>query len=380
MQSKLPQRWLVLTGVLLGLGLLFVVQWQLWPRPTLAPDPVWPIQVAPTVSAIEQREWRQRAWGRIQSRLDEADQASQRSVQESLDRVASFFASKQGGARPFAKAALSLRGKWALVYDYIPFTAGGGHARYLEEQFALHVLTPQDLQACLEGCVTGYLSRLQGIENQMLVQVRADLSEGELMAAALPLARDGRLLRSEFDRRMKEVTQVVSQDTRLSVGQNGLSLVGGEVAVHLVFRVGAAVSQRLGLSAGMLGAAASSSWATLGLSVVAAIALDYVFDTALWAAGYDPESVVAEKIGAGLANMEQMLVFGLPDARDAYEKLRHLAASDPDPEVRQACQSNADRIARGGQLGLRFELEQLHQQRAKLRREALRRVVVGENP
>ena len=383
MKESRKQRWLITIGVLLGLILLTIVRWFAWPVPAVAPSPTQTVPnspTVPTVSAIDLRELRQRAWTRIEARLDEADLASQQAMKESLDRVVSFFRSKHGGARPFAEDVLSLRGKWAFVKEYLPFTQPGSHAQFLQERFVHRVLNPQDLQACLEGCVTGYVSRLQGIENQLLVKVRADLSEGELMTVALPVIKDRGLFAQEFERRMKEAAQIVNRDTQVRVGQECLSLVGGELAAVLVLRVGVAVTQRLGTSAGLLGAAVSSSWATLGLGVIAMFAVDYLLSAALSAAGYDPESAIAERIVAGLVNLEQMFVHGVPEARQAYEKLRDMARTDPDPGVRQACQVNADRIARGGQLGLRFEFEQLHRQRSQLRREALRRVVVGEEP
>jgi hypothetical protein len=371
---------LAFTGVLLGLIVLYVAQWRAWqplppyPLPTMAGLPV------SSVRPVEQDDLRQRAWSRIQLRLEDADRACQSAAHDSINRVAAFFASKQAAARSFAKTALSWESKWYFIKDRLPFTDGSEHQKYLHKQFSLHVLKPGELERCVEGTFVSFLSQVQGIENQLLVQVRADLSEGEWAMIISPTLREPVEWRAAFERHLEAVSQCIGEDLRLRAGQECLALVGGEVAAQLALRIGAATAQRLGASAGVFGTAISSSWATIGVGLAAAIAVDAFVDSALSAAGYDPEAVVSEKIAAGLANLEQFVMFGDSEAHHILARMYQQAAQSRQTFEKQQHLSEIQKIKQSGKLGLRFELINLHQQRAAWRREALRRLVWGESP
>lgn len=371
---------LAFAGTLLGLLMLYVVQWHAW-QP-LASYPCQPL-VGPPVSSSsvcprERYDLQRRAWSRVQDCLEAADQACQSAVQDSINRVAGFFASKQVAARSFAKSALSLESKWYFVKDRLPFTNGTEHQQFLRKQFALHVLKPGELERCLEGTFVSFLSQVQGIENQLLVRVRADLSEGEWARIVPSSLRQPEEWQAAFQRHLEAVVLCIGQDLRLRAGQECLALVGGEVAAHLTLKVGAATAQRLGASAGILGTAVSSSWATFGVGLAAAIAVDAFVDSALSAAGYEPETVVAEKIAAAVANIEQLVIFGSPEVHQTLAALNQQATQCLETPEKLRLLSEAEKIIQSGKLGLRFELIRLHQQRAAWRREALRRLVCGK--
>ncbi|HMP58409.1 MAG TPA: hypothetical protein PKD86_03555 [Gemmatales bacterium] len=375
------QRALIFLGVVLGLVGLFVVQ-NLWWTPVAPAGQAVALAVLPErppVSAIELADWRRRAWDRIQVRLDAADAASQQAMADSQVGLHQFFASRHGSARKYAGVVLSFKGKWIYVKSCFPWAEGNEHAQFLMEEFRAQVFRPEELQACMADCIQGYLSRLRGIENQLLVEIRQDLSEGEwAFPSGLQPLMDQRHLQHAFDRRLGDVQGLVGQDVSLRLGKEFLSLAAGDLAGHLLVKVGLALAGRTATSASLLGAGAATGWATLGVGLAAAVVIDLALDAALSAAGYDPEAVVAEKIGAELANMERMLLDGVPEAVSAFAKMVHLAQHDPDPEVRAACQRSVEKIACGGCLGLRFELRGIHEQRLRMRREALRRILLED--
>src|SRR5207244_2127211 len=87
---------------------------------------------------------------------------------------------RKQAARAFATEVLSLSGKWAFVKSKLPWTDADGHNRFLRESFERLVFKGEDIKELIESAVRGYVSELEGIESAMLVDIRADLSEGEL--------------------------------------------------------------------------------------------------------------------------------------------------------------------------------------------------------
>lgn len=366
-----------LFGALAGLALLWLLP-IFWPerRPQL-PSRLAELSLpGPTAPAIDLAAWRARAWSKIEVRLDAADAASNADIDRSLASIDEFFAARKPGARPFAEAVLSLRGKWRFVKAKLPFADGDGHAQFLQEKLEEHLFRPDDLKKLLESCVAGYLTRVKGLENQLLVQIRADLSENELAAAeAVPALQNPELFAREFQKLQLEVAAMAGKETNFTIGKEVAILVGSEVATVVAMRVGLAVAQRLGVSAGILGAGAAAGWATFGVGLVACIVLDFAVDGVLRVAGHDPEGQVEAKINETLGSLKSMIVNGVPEANVAYRKLRRMETEDPDAGVRAECKAAADRIDRGGSLGLRHELTRLHELRARVRREALRRLI-----
>ena len=276
----------------------------------------------------------------------------------------------------FSKEVLSLSGKWKFVKSKLPTAEDDAHFRYLDERFQQHVFSSDDLRRTLESVVAEYVSRLEGLESQLLVDVRADLSDGELAVPGAPkLPPTDAALRSEFNRMIDAVAGDVSRDVSVGVSMTTASLVGGEVAAQIAVRVATAVGARLGVSAGILGAGAASSWATFGVGLVAAVAVDVALTKVVKAAGYDPEVRVAERVNSVLDQIHSMLIDGDPQAVTTYAKVTQLMRDDPDAVVREECRKAAAAIERSGGLGLRRELSELQKARNALRREALRRLV-----
>lgn len=329
------------------------------------------------VQPIDAAAVRAKAWGKIAGRLDEADAASLEEMDRALLGIDEYFARCRPGARPFAEAMLSLGGKWRYVKSSLPFADPDGHAKFLRESLEANLFKPDDLRKLLEGTVTGYLTRVKAIENQLLVRIRADLSQGELATAdVVPALRQPETFTQEFNRLEKEVLGLVSSDFNFSLSREVALFVGSEVAAHVAMKVGLAAAQRLGISAGILGSGAAVGWATFGVGLVAAIALDFMVDGVLRFSGYDPEGQVVAKVNDMLTSLKKALVNGDPEAHAAYSKLRRMAREDPVAAVRDESKDAADRIDRGGHLGLRHELRRLHEVRAKVRREALRRLIL----
>jgi hypothetical protein len=371
--------WWAAAGVFLGLLLLLLVP-LLRPAvtPAVAPSLAAPAEPeAPVVAPVDLAAVRARAWEKIQPRLAEADAASAAAIDQSLEPLHYFFAQRKAGTRPFAEAVLSLRGKWRYMKARLPGTDDNGHFAFLQEKFAHHVFRPEDLKAAMEGAIARYVSAVQGVENQLLVNVRADLSDSELrlVADAVPALRGEAVFRQEYQRLLNSLVPTVAGDVNVALSRELTAVVGAEVAAKLAARVAVAVSTRLGVSAGLLGTGAAAGWATFGVGLAAAIVIDLSVDWLLKQGGYDPAGDVAAKVNQTMDRVRLMIVTGDDEAHAVYAKLRAMQEHDPSAAVRAESEYAAGRIAASGNLGLRFAMTQLHEGRGKLRREALRRLI-----
>ena len=171
--------------------------------------------------------------------------------------------------------------------------------------------------------VHGYLSELVGIENQLLVRLRADLADSDLpIGEVIPALCSDTVFRNRFDAMVTHVVPLLDKDLKVTAGREVASFVGSEIATVITVRVGAAVMTRLGVSAGVVSAGAASSWATLGLGLVA---------------GYDAEERVAARVDEMLDDLGHMMVDGDPEAATTLEQLKRMQTDDPDQEVRTEC-------------------------------------------
>lgn len=329
---------------------------------------------------IDWSAWRKRAWDKIEPRIAEADAADRAALETQLATVDAFFNERRPGTKAFAEAVLSLKGKWVFVKSKVSSSEDDAHLKFLQEKFEQNIFTIDELKQLIESSIGGYVSRVQGIENRLLVDVQADLSERELAVAGAPLVNvPEREFRSRFDALLQSVATSVARDSQFAASREVVSFVAGEIAAQIAVRVATAVATRLGISAGVLGAGAASGWATFGIGLVAAVVIDVAIDRVTRAAGYDPVAKVATKVDEVLGQVHTMILDGDAEALAALAKLRTMSRDDPDAAVRLEARRAVESIEAGGSLGLRRELLKLHEARSELRREALRRLIFDAN-
>lgn len=341
------------------------------------------------------------AWERVMPRLSQAEEQSKEDVRQSVEQVRAFFAERRRGARGFASDVLSLGGKWAYVKDYYE---AGSHNRFIEESFVRNIFGPDELRAVVDSAVASCVGELQGRENQLLVDIRADLSDGELASPdRLPALHDEAAFRQQYEAMLDQVMPIVSRDLGFSVTREMVSFVGSEIAARIVTEIAKVLAVRLGISGGVLGTGAYSGAVTFGVGLIAGILVDMALDWAIKQAGYDPEGEIAGKVMAALDRLETTLLDG-PSASDFPDypsphplgkyDLRDLipprGESEPSPEEEERRRKVADRffaerdrweVARAahedpGSLGMRNQLTRLHEARSRLREAALRRLIL----
>lgn len=116
---------------------------------------------------------------RIQLRLDAMAREVAKLLTEHVGVVDAFFAEAKNNTPHFAEEALGWASKWRLVRGYLPFGQGEGHQKYLREKFEEIVLSPQHLETLVRQTIHRYQARLQALENQLLVDLQADLQRAK---------------------------------------------------------------------------------------------------------------------------------------------------------------------------------------------------------
>jgi hypothetical protein len=320
---------------------------------------------------------RSKAWEKIASRLQRADQQGAELCEKQLQRVRDFFNDKRGHVHDFADDALGWGAKWAFVKGKLIADEGKGHQAHLRQCFEQHIFSDRDMGDLLSAVIIGYLSELEGEENALLVEIQTDLSEQELPALrALATQNSSEAFRGEYRKLVNQVTPIVGRDIKIAVAREAIVWVGSDIAAAVAVRIASAVAVRLGVSGGILGSGAASGAATLGIGLVAGFVVDAAVDWIMRQHGYDPAGDIARELSATLVRIEGLVVDGEPQAHGVFNRLRHLQEHDRFPFVRAQCAQSADRMSGGGALGLRHEMSRLRQLRSALRQEALKRLVL----
>jgi hypothetical protein len=338
-----------------------------------------PAAAAPSpVQPIDHQAVRERAWGKIEPLLAQAEQAGVAALDRHLATIPAFITERKQGTRAFSARLLGLRGKWELIKTRFRTEGEDEYARWLRDQFADNLFRSEELQQTVEAAIRAYLSELVGIEGQLLIRLRADLADSELQVQeAIPALWSDAVLRQRYDMMMTLTLPLLDKDLKVTAVREAASFVGSEIATAITLKVGAAVMARLGVSAGILTTGAASGWATFGIGLVIGFVVDQAIGEIMKAAGYDAEARIAARVDETLDDIGRVITDGDPEARTTLAKLQRMHLEDPDEEVRAACPSairlineNSCRLR-----GLRGELSKINAARASLRKEALSRLV-----
>lgn len=185
--------------------------------------------------------------------LSRADQECEQAISEYVDPINAFFADSKKNTRGFADEALSWGSKWRLMADYVPFTSGGRHEKFIKLKFEEYVFSPPQLEQTVKQAVNGYLARVKSIEGKMLVDLRTDVSD---FPETYVLAKfDDKKLQTEFDQAISRAIQATGTNLQGEAATQLGSIIVGEVFTQVALRVG--------VSAGILGTGAASGWVTL---------------------------------------------------------------------------------------------------------------------
>lgn len=238
--------------------------------------------------------------------LQWADRECERLIEEHLLKIdETCFVNTKEKTRRFADEALGFWSQWRLVADYVPFTKGDRHQIYLREKFEDLVLNPLQLERDVKQIITAYLQDVESIENQMLVRIRADVAD-------LPsLALDARFDEAALQAKYKNALDAAMTSTGYSLGQTvAIEMISGSISKKVL----TIVAIRFGASPVILGVGASASWATAGISLVAAAIIDQIISW-IWDWYADPEGELANNLDEKLQEIKCLIIEGSDDNR-----------------------------------------------------------------
>jgi hypothetical protein len=281
----------------------------------------------------------------VRSRLNEADSKSEKAIDARLKPLAEVFAKGRKGAKAFAERATSWRGKWELVKG---LTNGGeSHRNFLSDEYENLVFSSEELRDAIEACVKGYLDDVEVYESEMLVKLRADLANPDRTDDSLPAhLRGDEVFRAEYRKMSEQIMGELKAGICVTVGREAVFWVVTAEATTLAMQVAQTAGTTLGISGGILGVGASSSVATLGVGIVISFIIDYMLDKILQMAGMDPST-----------NIEKLVI-------ESIDKLEAALLRDPGTFAWDRTKGT-----------LRKKMEELHDARSALRRDAISRLM-----
>ncbi len=256
-------------------------------------------------------------------RLAEANLKAQSALDARLKKLAAFFSRGQSGARDFAEETLSLSGKLALVKGTV---GSGNHEKFLAEAFAKHVFSGDDIKREVDAAIKGFIIDLEDIESAMLVDLRVDLADGPKQDLPAHLRSD-EAFKTEYERFRVQAVKKLNANMSVTIARETGLFVASDLAAQVGLRVVRFVAAELGVEAGILGAGAASSVATLGIGLIAAVILDAVLDAVFRAAGYDPAGEIAGKVKASISNVQKVMIDGKGGLRHEMQKLNTARAA-----------------------------------------------------
>lgn len=257
------------------------------------------------------------ARSRARPHVEKADAASLASVDPSLRALGVFFDDAKGHAKAFADDVLGWYSKYKLIR--------GQHEEFLAETFRKHFFGPEELRRAMTIAVEAYVAELEAIDNRMLVDIRMDVADlpggASLMAMPVPNVQD------RYRTLCGQIAGVAGADAAVDVGRAAADMI--------VTAVVAMIAARMGTSALVLGAGATSSWWTFGIGLVIGVIVDQII-AAVWNWTYDPHGKLVAMMEAKVDEVRRLVFDG-----------------------------------EGGQPGLREELRRYADKRAVVRREAV---------
>jgi len=237
---------------------------------------------------------------RLEPSLVWAERESQKAVADNLRRLDDFFADAKKRTPAFAKDVLGWRSKWYLAVDKMPFTRTGRQMIFLRGAFNDDIFSQEQLTQVLNQLVKDYDNSLMGIENRMLVKMKADISD--LPPSFRPsFGGNESQLKNEFNAALAQAKERARADLKADVGREVTSVVVGEILT--------VVAVRMSVEGGILAAGAASSWETFGIGLAASIIVDQAVSW-VWDWWRNPIGDLSGKMNDKLDEIHRLMVDG----------------------------------------------------------------------
>lgn len=324
----------------------------------------------PPVSNVNTAAIQKTAWERIQPSLKSSDEKTRELTNQLIHRIESFFNTRKAGSRAFAEAALSWPSKWELIIK-----SRKEYHDFIGKRFSEYIFSENELHLLFKEATDEYSQGLKAVENELLVNVRADLQD--LPASALPSFANVQGLNQQFNQIVTAVAKDVARDLKIDVGKELGSLAIGEIIAAVVTNTLTAVATRMGISSAIYATGGGSSLVTMGAGIVIAIAVDSLLNWIIsWF--HNPIGDITDKVSVSLDEVANIVTSGDPDAWLIRTRVAEMARDKSNHELAARSAEVLVRIEHGGALGLKFALGQIAEVQSRSRHLALRQLVFGK--
>lgn len=247
--------------------------------------------------------------------LEWAEKECERAIEEQLAVLDEFFIESKKKTPAFAQEALSWSSQWRLVVDYVPYTEGGRHEKFLRGKFDELVFSSQDLQVVVTNVVAAYLQQVKSIEGQMLVRIRADVAD---FPSQYKMAQ---IDSSQLELSYAELVGVSAGATK-GVVEGEAANVLASIAIEKSLMCAA---RAFGVRSPFLAVGAATSLPTLGISVVLGLIIDQIVSYA-WDWCFDPEGSLTDELNTKIGEVNLLIVDGTAEGIGIRKQLSQFAS------------------------------------------------------
>ena len=256
--------------------------------------------------------------------LKEAESQMKESSEKSLKKISLYFDDAKTKVPEFTDWAL---GNWSKAYylvDTITFGRTSWNKGLLREKFESIVISESSINIEIEKFRQNYLAAMEEVLNGMWLKIETTLGN---YPSVLEIQKvDIRHVRSKineiiFKAQKGAQTQAAISGPLLLLScalEEGLKHVFKILAVQIASKTGASTVSRSAASAGIMGAGAAGSGVTLGLSIVGAIAIDYMLGYLL-DSYFDPKGNLTTEIKKNIDEMHRTIMNGNGDQQGIRE-------------------------------------------------------------
>ena len=278
-------------GALLVVGLAL---WWPWETAGTTAEPPLPVVTEPVTVPAPVRPPLE---ARVEPYLERAQEQTQQALESAVQELSQFFERARDHAPAFAAEALGWRSKWACLVDNMPWTSGERLPQRWQALFTQHLFSSEQLHAELERVVQQFLTELQDIDQQLLVELRLDLAADypEFPWDALTSLSQG----PAYAQARQEVFQLGEPLVQGELGAQAVSFLSAELA--------ALVGTQLATSSGVVAIGAATSWPQIGVGLVAGVLVDQLL-TRVWHWWADPAGTLSEELCRELDDLEQQVL------------------------------------------------------------------------
>jgi len=229
-----------------------------------------------------------------QPHLDRARKQIEGAIDASLAPLRRYFEIARRGVPEFVEATDGWIATGKYLWDVLPGTANVRLKGYLKEEFERLVINPMGLQQGLEASVTAFAKAINSFENQMLVALKEDLESFDN-----PLLPG--LLNHDLVQQLSACDEIIGRSQMAT--QDGVILAINQAAISELARVIIGkVFRRMTTSGILYATAATGAPATAGLSLVAAVLIDFMVGW-IWDWYADPHGKLEREMYVHLSDL-----------------------------------------------------------------------------